>query len=312
MPRQPLDVRVPDLTGKLAIVTGANSGLGFGLAGRLAAAGADVILAVRNRVKGEDAVARLRAKQPDARLILGDLDLSSLANIGAFSDSLLSDGRPIDVLVNNAGVMMPPRRGTTEDGFELQFGSNYLGHFALTAELLPLLKAAGTSRVVSLSSIVARLGRFDWSDLQSEKQYSPQRSYGLSKLSTLVFARELDRRSVENGWGIRSTAAHPGATVTNLQTTGPNSDGGTGGAIGALNRATLGIPFMWQQVETGILPALYAATDPGAIGGAYYGPGGFAELTGGPSAASVPKRALDVADARRLWKVSETLANLSL
>ncbi|MFM9918630.1 SDR family oxidoreductase [Lacisediminihabitans sp. H27-G8] len=311
MTRNLPDIDVPDLSGRLAIVTGANSGLGFALTSRLAAAGAEVVLAVRNWAKGEEAIARIRADVPTARLRMLPLDLSSLGNISTFAAMFTAEGRALDLLINNAGVMMPPKRGTTEDGFELQFGSNYLGHFALTAHLLPQLRAAGSARVVSLSSILARAGRFDWDDLQAEKHYSPQGSYGLSKLSMLVFARELQRRSDAAGWGIRSLAAHPGSTLTNLQVTGPQSGGTSGGAMTAYLKLTSGIPWLWQQAPQGILPALYAATSMDAVGGAYYGPGGFAELTGPPKPAAVPKRALSAADAARLWTVSEELTGVS-
>ncbi|MET4703988.1 SDR family oxidoreductase [Frigoribacterium sp. UYMn621] len=304
------DIDVPDLSGRLAIVTGANSGLGFALTSRLAAAGAEVVLAVRNWAKGEEAIARIRADVPTARLRMLPLDLSSLDNISTFAAMFTAEGRALDLLINNAGVMMPPKRGTTADGSELQFGSNYLGHFALTAHLLPQLRAAGNARVVSLSSILARAGRFDWDDLQAEKHYSPQRSYGLSKLSMLVFARELQRRSDAAGWGIRSLAAHPGSTLTNLQVTGPQSGGTSGGAMTAYLKLTSGIPWLWQQAPQGVLPALYAAIAKDAVGGAYYGPGGFAELTGPPKPAAVPKRALSAADATRLWTVSEELTGV--
>jgi len=305
------DVAVPDLSGLLAVVTGANSGLGFALTSRLAAAGAEVVLAVRNWAKGEEAVARIRVEIPTARLRMLPLDLSSLDNIARFAAMLTAEGRPLDLLINNAGVMMPPKQGTTQDGFELQFGSNYLGHFALTAHLLPLLRAAEAPRVVSLSSLLARSGRFDWNDLQSEKQYSPLRAYGLSKLSMLVFGRELDRQSAEAGWGIRSYAAHPGSTLTNLQVTGPQSGGTKGGALATYLKLTSGISWLWQQAPRGILPALYAATSIDAVGGSYYGPGGFLELTGPPKLAVVPQRALSESDAARLWTVSENLTGVS-
>ncbi len=311
MTRNLPDIDVPDLSGRLAIVTGANSGLGFALTSRLAAAGAEVVLAMRNWAKGEEAIARIRADVPTARLRMLPLDLSSLGNISTFAAMFTAEGRALDLLINNAGVMMPPKRGTTEDGFELQFGSNSLGHFALTAHLLPQLRAAGSARVVSLSSILARAGRFDWDDLQAEKHYSPQGSYGLSKLSMLVFARELQRRSDAAGWGIRSLAAHPGSTLTNLQVTGPQSGGTSGGAMTAYLKLTSGIPWLWQQAPQGILPSLYAATSMDAVGGAYYGPGGFAELTGPPKPAAVPKRALSAEDAARLWTVSEELTGVS-
>ncbi|ETK34912.1 SDR family oxidoreductase [Microbispora sp. ATCC PTA-5024] len=311
MARTPTDVAVPDLTGRLAVVTGANSGIGFGLTGRLARAGAEVILAVRNREKGAQAVERVTAEVPGARLGLRDLDLSSLESVAALGETLTAEGRPIDILVNNAGIMTPPRREETRDGFELQFGTNHLGHFALTAHLLPLLRAAGTARVVAVSSLAGGWGRLDFDDLQSEKSYRPLRVYGASKLATLMFALELDRRSRQAGWGILSTAAHPGATVTNLQITGPQMGRRSPGPVMAVTRAFYRVPWMWQQIPTGILPALYAATSPAAEGGAYYGPAGFAELTRGFATARIPRRALDEAAAARLWAVSERLTGVA-
>jgi NAD(P)-dependent dehydrogenase (short-subunit alcohol dehydrogenase family) len=298
------DVTVPELSGKLAIVTGANSGLGFGLTGRLAAAGADVVMAVRNLEKGEAARDELLAANPDASLRLEQIDLASLASVADFADRLTHEGRPIDILLNNAGIMMPPERQLTQDGFELQFGSNYLGHFALTARLLPLLHAAEGARVVSLSSIMAYFGRYDWNDLQSEK-YSPVRSYGLSKLAMLAFARELQARSDANGWGLRSVAAHPGYTRTNLQTTGPRL-----GKPARPPRTYRRTPF-WQLVETGILPALYAATSPDAEPGGYYGPDGFMGLTGGSHRAREPRAARNDADSARLFDESARLAGVT-
>ena len=305
------DVAVPDLSGRLAVVTGANSGLGFAITSRLAAAGSEVVLAVRNRGRGEEAVARIRSEIPTAKLRILPLDLSSLGNIARSAATLIAENRPLDLLINNAGVMMPPMRCLTQDGIELQFGSNYLGHFALTAHLLPLLRAAETPRVVSLSSLLARAGRFDWNDLQGETRYSPPRAYGLSKLSMLVFGRELQRRSAAGGWGIRSFAAHPGSSLTNLQVTGPQSGGTGGGALATYVKLTSKIPWLWQQAPQGILPPLYAATSVDAVAGSYYGPGGLLELTGPPKLAVVPRRALSRSDATRLWTVSEKLAGVS-
>lgn len=304
-----LTVTVPDLSGKLAVVTGANSGLGFGLARRLAAAGADVVLAIRNRAKGEAAIAQIRDTVPDAKLTIRSLDLSSLSAVAAFGDELNADGRPIHILLNNAGVMTPPDRDTTADGFELQFGSNHLGHFALTAHLLPLLRAAGDARVVSLSSLAARQGRIHFDDPQFEKSYSPMAAYGQSKLAVLMFAREFDRRSREAGWGIASNAAHPGLTKTNLQISGPSHNRGTPSLMERFYRSSWRFtPFLWQDIDDGILPALYAAVTPEAEGGAFYGPRGFYEAAGGGvTTAKVPARARDDADSRRLWQLSEEL-----
>ncbi|WP_052847710.1 SDR family oxidoreductase [Streptomyces avicenniae] len=311
MARTALDVTVPDLTGKLAVVTGANSGLGYGLTGRLLGAGAEVILAVRDERKGADAMARLAAEHPGATLSQRRLDLSSLTSVAALGERLRDEGRPVHVLLNNAGVMTPPEHRTTEDGFELQFGSNYLGHFALTAHLLPLLRAAGGAHVTTMSSLTSRWGRIDFANLQSERRYRSQRAYGTSKLANLMFARELDHRAAEGGWGIRSNSAHPGGTVTNLQVSGPSMGGGwRAGLSTRLSRLSYRVPFMWQQVPAGVLPALYAATSPDAKGGAYYGPSGFGELTGGAAEVRAPRRALDEETRARLWAVSEELTNV--
>ena len=308
-----LVANVPDLSGKLAVVTGSNSGLGFGLARRLSAAGADVVMAVRNRAKGEAAIDEIRATVPDAKLTIKPLDLSSLASVAALGEQLDAEGRPIDILINNAGVMTPPKRDTTADGFELQFGSNHLGHFALTAHLLPLLRAAEGARVVSLSSLAARRGRIHFDDPQFERSYKPMQAYGQSKLAVLMFARELDRRSNEAGWGIVSTAAHPGLTKTNLQIAGPSHGRTTPAVMERLYTLSWRLtPFLWQEIDEGILPALYAATSPQADGGGFYGPHGIYEASGGGvKPAKVPARARDDADSRRLWEISEQLTGVS-
>lgn len=304
---------VPDLSGKLAVITGSNSGLGFGLARRLSAAGADVVMAIRNRAKGEAAIDEIRATVPDAKLTIKPLDLSSLAGVAALGEQLNADGRPIDILINNAGVMTPPKRDTTTDGFELQFGSNHLGHFALTAHLMPLLRAADSPRVVSLSSLAARQGRIHFDDPQFEKSYTPGQAYGQSKLAVLMFARELDRRSKEAGWGILSDAAHPGLTKTNLQISGPSHGRSKPSTMEQLYKLSWRLtPFLWQEIDEGILPALYAATSPQAEGGAFYGPHGIYEAAGGGVAtAKVPARARNDADCRRLWDISEKLTGVS-
>jgi NAD(P)-dependent dehydrogenase (short-subunit alcohol dehydrogenase family) len=308
-----LVVTVPDLSGRLAVVTGSNSGLGFGLARRLSAAGADVVMAIRNRAKGEAAIDEIRATVPNAKLTIKPLDLSSLAGVAALGEQLNADGRPIDILINNAGVMTPPKRDATTDGFELQFGSNHLGHFALTAHLLPLLRAADSPRVVSLSSMAARQGRIHFDDPQFEKSYTPMQAYGQSKLAVLMFARELDRRSKEAGWGIVSTAAHPGLTKTNLQISGPSHGRSKPSTMAQLYKLSWRLtPFLWQEIDEGILPALYAATSAQAEGGAYYGPHGIYETAGGGvKAAKVPARAGNDADCRQLWEISEQLTGIS-
>jgi NAD(P)-dependent dehydrogenase (short-subunit alcohol dehydrogenase family) len=290
------------------VITGANSGLGFGLTTRLARAGAEVIMAVRNKAKGEAAIETIRNGVVESKVSLRTIDLASLDSVAALGEALVGEGRPIDILINNAGIMTPPRRVTSIDGFELQFGSNYLGHFALTAHLLPLLRAAGTARVTSLSSLVNRLGRIRFEDLQSRDGYYANRAYAQSKLAMLMFALELDRRSREYGWGIMSNAAHPGFTKTNLQITGPGHGNSGNSALKRFYGFTFRfMPFAYQHVEHGILPALYAATSVHANGGDYCGPSGFGEIAGRAAEATIPKRALLAGDNRRLWTVSEDL-----
>ncbi|MEV4444475.1 SDR family oxidoreductase [Streptomyces mirabilis] len=205
----------PDLHGKLAVVTGASDGIGLGLARRLAQAGAELVLPVRNEAKGAAAVEQIRAATSRASVSTRVLDLASPASVADLADTLLTEGRPVDLLIDNAGVMAPATRHTTADGYELQFGTNHLGPAALTGRLMPLLRA-GQARVTTITSSAARSGRINWDDLQSERHYSPVRAYNLSKLANLLFALELDRLSTANGWGIVSNAAHPGTTLTNL------------------------------------------------------------------------------------------------
>jgi NAD(P)-dependent dehydrogenase (short-subunit alcohol dehydrogenase family) len=311
MARQ-LTVTVPDLSGKLAVVTGSNSGLGLGLATRLSAAGADVVMAIRNRTKGEAAVEQIRATVPDAKLTIKSLDLSSLDSVAALGEDLNAEGRPIDILINNAGVMQPPERQTTADGFELQFGSNHLGHFALTGHLLPLLRAAD-ARVTTLSSLAARMGGVNFDDLQWEKRYNPTQAYSQSKSSNLMFALELDRRSRAAGWGVVSNAAHPGFTKTNLQLSGPSQGRDNPTLMERFYRLSRVLtPFAWQEIDEGILPALYGAVSPEAEGGTFYGPRGLMEAAGGGvTLAKIPDRARDEADCRRLWEVSEQLTGVT-
>jgi NAD(P)-dependent dehydrogenase (short-subunit alcohol dehydrogenase family) len=303
------DIQVPDLTGKVVVVTGANSGIGLGATKRFAAAGAEVVLAVRNPKKGTQAMEEICRENPRARLAMEPVDLASLDSVRRFTARMNESGRAVDILVNNAGVMMPPTRQTTRDGFELQFGANHLGHFALTAGLLPLLRQAGTSRVVTVSSGMSNFGKINFDDLNWEKSYAPQGAYSQSKLANLLFAFELERRSEANGWVIVSNAAHPGATRTNLQTTGPNM--GTGKEeLGLGMRLSHWIPGLWQDIPQGSLPTVYAATSPEAKGGMYYGPDGWFEMTGMPKVANVPTRAKSEGDAKRLWEVSEEMTGV--
>lgn len=310
MPRTKPDVIVPNLAGKLAVVTGASDGLGFGLAERLARAGAEVIMPVRNMQKGTAAAERIRAASPHATVSTRALDLASLDSVAALGRTLNSEGRPIDILINDAGVMTPPTRFASEDGFELQFAANYLGHFALVAHVLPLLRA-GQARVTMMASFGAQKGRINFADLQSDTKYVPMQAYNQSKLAVMLFAFELDRRSKANGWGITSNAAHPGLTVTHLQGSGPNMGRTSPSMMARWFPRLARFPFLIQQVDTGILPALFAATSPDAKGGMYYGPDGWAHLTGGAHEQKPYRSARDEVVAGRLWEVSEKLTQVS-
>ncbi|MDQ0954949.1 NAD(P)-dependent dehydrogenase (short-subunit alcohol dehydrogenase family) [Streptomyces phaeochromogenes] len=300
---------VPDQTGKFAVVTGANSGTGKETARRLAEAGARVVLAVRTVAKGEQARAEILARHPHAQLEIRRVDLADLTSVEAFADGILADGTPLDLLVNNAGVMAPPARMTTADGFELQMGSNYLGPFALTVRLLPALLAAPAPRVATMSSGVSNFGRIAFDDLQWEsRRYSPMLSYAQSKLADLMMTRQLSAIAAERGWNLLSTAAHPGYTVTNLQTAGAS----LGSDKPKRARFTSVGILPKQQVEEGTEPLLYAATSPEAAAGAYYGPGGRFGLVGPTAAARITRRALDTEANRRLWTESERLTGVAL
>ncbi|MFC7379209.1 oxidoreductase [Brevundimonas sp. GCM10030266] len=291
--------------GRTAIVTGAG-GLGFEDALELARAGADVILASRNPDKGAASVDRIRREVSSAQVRFEVLDLADLTSIENFASRLTNQISRLDILINNAGVMRPVRRMETADGFELQLGTNYLGHFALTGRLLPLLRAAGSSRVVTLSSVAARRGAIDFDDLQaSRKAYDPMAIYSQSKLACLMFALELQRRSETNGWGLSSLAAHPGLSSTELLDNAP----GAGRRVPMIYRVVRAV--MMQPPSQGALPTLYAATDPGARPGGYYGPDGLAETRGHPSSARCPAAALDTAAAARLWTASENLTGVT-
>ncbi len=311
MPRTRPDITVPDLTGRRAVVTGASDGIGLGIATRLAAAGAEVVLPVRNPRKGAAALAAIRERSPGADVTLRELDLSSLDSVAAFGRGLLEEDRPIHILVNNAGVMTPPDRQTTEDGLELQFGTNHIGHFALVAGLLPLL-GAGRARVTSQISVAANQGAVNWTDPNWERSYDGMRAYSQSKIALGLFGLELDRRSRAGNWGITSNLAHPGVAPTNLlaarpevgrarQTTGRR-------LIGALSRRGL----LFGTAQTAGLPALYAATSPDARGGRLYGPGGPGHLGGPPAEQRLYSRLRGVEDARRVWQLSEDLSTVTL
>lgn len=293
---------IPSQAGKLAVVTGATGGLGYETALELARAGAEVVLTGRNARKGAEAIGRIEAEVPKAKVSYENLDLSALGNVKTFAEAFAASHSKLDILVNNAGVMAPPSRETTRDGFELQFETNYLGHFALTARLLPLLSAAG-GRVVPLASVAARQGKIDFSNLQAERSYNPMTNYSQTKLACLMFGFELQRRSDANGWGITSITAHPGVSRTELISNGP----GEASIEGFLRR---NLSFLFQPVPQGALPTLFAATDPAARPGGYYGPQGFFEMRGEVGEASSPNQSLDAAVARRLWDVSEELSGV--
>jgi NAD(P)-dependent dehydrogenase (short-subunit alcohol dehydrogenase family) len=296
---------IPDQSGKLALITGATGGLGLETALGLVEAGAEVVLAGRNAKKGRAAEALIRQRHAGAKVRFEAVDLASLASVADISNRLLASGRPIDILVNNAGVMAPPKRQTTADGFELQLGTNYLSHFALTARLLPLLTAA-KARVVQLSSIAHRSGKIRFEDINYEQGYQPFPVYSQSKLAMLMFALELDRRSKAHGWGLTSVAAHPGIARTDLVDNGPAAGGNP--VVTTLMKTVIGL--MSHSAAAGALPILMAATLPGATGGQYFGPQGWKELKGSPGLGKIEPKALDVAVAAKLWAESERLTGV--
>jgi len=311
MPRTNLDTTIPDLTGRRAVVTGASDGMGLGIAASLAAAGAEVLMPVRNRVKGEAAVARIRQDIPGADLTLHDLDLASLGSVAALGATLRSEGRPIHLLINNAGVMTPPARQTTADGFELQLGSNHLGHVALVAHLLPLL-SAGQARVTSQISVAARRGSINWDNLNWERSYNGMRAYSQSKIAFGLFGLELDRRSKALGWGISSNLSHPGVAPTNLLAARPELGRGRETSGRRVIRSLSERGILLGTVETAKLPALMAATDSDAQPGALYGPSGFGHLGGRPAQQAMYPPLLSTDDATRIWEVSERMTQVAI
>lgn len=254
--------------------------------------------------EGADAVARIRSRQPNANVRFAWLDLADIHSVRAFGTRLRAERDSLDLLVNNAAVMTPRIRQVTADGFELQFGTNHLGHFALTAELLPLLRKGVQPRVVTVSSVAARSGAIAFDNLQAERRYEPMSIYSQSKLANLMFAFELQRRSRAFGWGITSVAAHPGVSRTDLI---PNGAGRM--SLPGLARTALW--FLFQPAAQGALPTLFAATSPDIVPGGYYGPDKFGETRGSPSVARVPPQADDDAVASRLWDVSARLTGAS-
>jgi NAD(P)-dependent dehydrogenase (short-subunit alcohol dehydrogenase family) len=293
---------IPDQTGRRAVVTGANSGLGFQTALELARHGATVVMTSRSRSAGDEAARKVCEAVPDADVTRRSLDLADLESVREFVDRI---EEPVDILVNNAGVMaVPPRR--TSDGFEMQLGTNHLGHFALTGLLLPALLERPGARVVTVSSSVHWFGSMNFDDLMGEQTYSPWGAYAQSKLANLLFMRELDRRLRAAGFDLLSVAAHPGYAATNLQAVGPRmARRRLTGAVMKVGTLALG-----QSAAKGALPQLYAATAPGVQGGDYFGPRGLGGQRGLPTTVSMSANARDDEAALHLWEQSALLTRV--
>ncbi|MGB8942966.1 MAG: oxidoreductase [Streptomyces sp.] len=294
--------QIPDQTKRVFVVTGANSGLGLATTRALTAKGGHVILAVRDEARGHRAAAEITAVHPDASLEVRHLDLADLASVRGFADRLHADHTHVDVLINNAGVMAPPRT-LSRQGHELQFACNHLGHFALTGLLLDLLAAGSDPRVVTVSSINHRQGHIRFDDLTGERGYKPMGHYNQSKLANAVFGRELHLRLTDSRSPIRSVLAHPGYTATNLQM-------GTPTGLWRVLLGCIGNPLFAQRPADGALPQLYAATDPEVESGQFIGPGGLAELRGAPARVQLAPVAADTETGRRLWELSEQLTDV--
>lgn len=301
---------IPYLTGKYALVTGAASGIGFEAARALAQQGAEVLVVDRNEPAGLAAVARIRALRPDAKVAFRGLDLSHLHAVRAFAAMLLPAGRPLDIIINNAGIQPIAGRRTSLDGFELTFAIGHLGHFALTGLLLPLLSDAPAPRVVTVSSLVHGKGRFDWDDLQMQHGYEAQRAYNQTKLANLLFAQELQRRADRAGSKIASIAVHPGVAQTAI---GANRKAlGKFGFGDYLVSATLSLvmPLLGQPAAAGALPTLFGATALQAKGGGFCGPDGFGGMKGAPGPVAIKPAGQDMAAAAKLWEVTEQLTGV--
>ena len=309
MPRTDIDLIVPDLSGRRAVLTGGSDGIGLEIATRLAAAGAELVLPVRNQTKGRAAIARIREDAPDGDVTRRDLDLSALDSVAARGETRRAEGAPIHVLVNNAGVMTPPARRGTTDGHELQLGTNHLGHVALVAHLLPLLRAGG-ARVTSQVSVAAASGGINWDDLEWERSYDGMKAYRQSKIALGLFGLELDRRSRALGWGITSNLSHPGVAPTSLLAARPEL-GRSSDTVGVrLIRALSRRGLLVGTPRTAALPALLAVTSPDAHGGVLPGPGGFRNIGGRPVQHELWKPLRDEAESRRVWLASEELAGV--
>lgn len=308
MPR-PLDIPVPDLTGKLALVTGASDGVGLEIAARLARAGADILMPVRNPQKGAAAAARIQERTTTARIRALPLDLASLDSVAALAAQLNDERRPVDILIANAGVMNPPTRQVTTDGFELQLATNHLGHFALIARLLPLLVETG-AHVTSQVSVAADQGAVNWDDPNWEHGYDPMKAYSSSKIAFGLFALELQRRSDAAGWGIRSNLSHPGVTPTNLLAAQPGMGRSDDTMAVRFIRALSRRGILFGTPASAALSAVYAATSPDARGGRLYGPKGFRHLSGLPAEQPLYSRLRSEPDAQRVWELSEQLTGV--
>lgn len=296
--------QMPSQAGKTILVTGANSGIGFQAALEFARHGGHVLLGCRSEAKGAEAVRRIQGDVPQAAVEVVRLDVASLASVRGFATAFLERGVPLDVLVNNAGVMALPQRELTENGFERQFGTNHLGHFALTGLLLPALQRSSAARVVTVASLAHRNGRMAWDDLQSERRYVPWDAYNMSKLANILFARELDRRARGAGLPLLSVPVHPGISRTNIFENGPGT-----GTLKAKAVAVLA-PLITQDDAMGALPTEYAATAPGVKGAEYIGPSGFGEFKGYPKVVQARPQALDQASGEKLWQISEELTGV--
>ena len=296
---------IPPQTGKLALVTGANSGVGFHAALELARAGAQVILGCRNLPKANAACDRILAEVPAAQLEPTAIDLASLASIRAFAQTFLAQPRTLDLLINNAGVMALPTRQLTADGFELQIGTNHLGHFALTGLLLPAIFTAPSARIVTVSSIAHCGGSIRFDDLNWTHDYKPWPAYRQTKLANLYFAFELDHRLRAAHPKVASIAVHPGVSNTNLFAAGPGQKKNLQGIL-----APFFISIIGQSEQQGALPTLYGATAPEARSGHFYGPHGFREMRGYPIEVRAEAQAYDESVAARLWTLSEQLTNV--